>query len=192
MNCRTLAITIASLLAFALTACSKQDSAHVKAVAPEQIFETVVNQGKGFTAGSIDSTTVVYAIFDPSCGHCADLWRASRELNNIRFVWIPVAIMRPSGKSTRQGAALLASPSAATLMDEHEASILAGTGGLTIDTGTSESKAAIQVNTSMFEGLGIEGVPFIVAKSPKTGQVVTHAGTMTTGALATLLGVDAL
>lgn len=189
MNFRTLAI--AWSMAFALIACSKQDSTHVKTVAPEQILETVVNKGKGFTAGSIDSTTVAYAIFDPSCGHCAALWRASRALNNIRFVWIPVAIMRPSGKSTRQGAALLASPSAASLMDEHEASVLAGTGGITIDTGTNESKAAIRANTALFEDLGIEGVPFIVAKN-KTGRVITHAGTMTTGALATLLGVDAL
>jgi thiol:disulfide interchange protein DsbG len=192
MTFRTLYLTVAWVLAFALTACSKQDSTHVKAVAPEQIFETVVNQGKGFTAGSIDSTTVAYAIFDPSCGHCAALWRATRALNTVKFVWIPVAIMRSSGKSTRQGAALLASPSAAALMDEHEASVLAGTGGIAIDTGTSESKAAVQSNTSMFEGLGIEGVPFIVAKNIKTGQVVTHAGTMTTGALATLLGLDTL
>lgn len=65
MNFRIL--PIAWSMAFALIACSKQDSTHVKTVAPEQILETVV-KGKGFTAGSIDSTTVAYAIFDPSCG----------------------------------------------------------------------------------------------------------------------------
>lgn len=192
MDYRTLAITIATVLAVALTACSKHDKHGVNAVAPAQILDTVIKEGKGFSAGSIGSTTVVYAMFDPSCGHCAHLWRASRSLGNVRFVWIPVSIMRPHGKSTKQGAALLTSPTAAALMDRHESSVLAGTGGLTVDSVTPESEKAIEANTKMFESLGLEGVPFIVAKNAKTGQVLTNSGAMTTEALAAWLGVDGL
>jgi thiol:disulfide interchange protein DsbG len=193
MKFRTLAITIASSLTLVLTAWSKHDATHgVNAVAPSQILDTLVEKGKGFTAGATGSTTVVYALFDPSCGHCAALWQASKSLVNVKFVWIPVSIMRPHGRSTRQGAALLTSPKAVELMDSHEASVLAGTGGLSVENVTPESEAAIEANTKMFADIGLEGVPFIVAKNAKTGQVVTNAGAMTTAALAAWLGVDGL
>ncbi len=191
MKFRTVAITIVSSLALALTACSKHDATHgVNAVAPAQILDTIMNKGKGFTAGAVGSTNVVYALFDPSCRHCAHLWRASRSLGNVQFVWIPVSIMRPHGKNTRQGAALLTSPTPATLMDSHESSVLAGTGGLSVENVSPESEAAVEANTRMFTDIGLEGVPFIVAKNAKTGKVVTNAGAMPTEALAAWLGVD--
>lgn len=192
MKIRTIACTIACSLAVALTACSKLNATHgVTTVAPAQILDTVANQGKGFAVGS-SSTTVVYALFDPSCGHCAHLWQASKALRNVNFVWIPVSIMRPHGRSTRQGAALLTSSKAAELMDSHESSILAGTGGLSADNGTPESEAAIEANTKMFTDIGLYGVPFIVAKHAKSGEVITNAGAMTSEALATWLGVDGM
>lgn len=77
-------------------------------------------------------------------------------------------------------------------MDSHESSILAGTGGLSADNGTPESEAAIEANTKMFTDIGLYGVPFIVAKHAKSGEVITNAGAMTSEALATWLGVDGM
>ena len=38
--------------------------------------------------------------------------------------------------------------------------------------------------------MGVESVPFIVAKNASTGQVVTNAGAMETAALAQFLGLN--
>ena len=188
MQRRTFTISLAASMAATLTACSKHELG-ISAVAPTQILDTIARKGRGFTAGSIDSSTVAYVIFDPSCGHCAALWQASSQLENVKFFWVPVAIMIPRGKSTRQGAALLSAHNSARLMDTHEASILAGTGGLSVDSVSAEAEAAIDANTKLFGDLGLESVPLVVARNVKTGVVATKAGAMTTQALATWLGV---
>ena len=76
-------------------------------------------------------------------------------------------------------------------MAEHEKSILAGGGGVSaIAAVPMEVNKAIKKNTQLFNSLGVESVPYIVAKNLRTGQVVTHTGAMSTAALAELLGVN--
>ena len=175
----------------ALSACSPQGtSTPTVAAKPAQPFEAVAAQGKGFTVGAMMSANAVYVLFDPQCPHCGHLWQASLPLQNkIKFVWVPVAIM--NAKSAPQGAALLSSASPVDAMTQHEQSILAGTGGTSASASIpGEIEQAIKGNTVLFNSLGVESVPYILAKNLKTGLLVTRSGAMSTPELAEFLGVS--
>ena len=76
-------------------------------------------------------------------------------------------------------------------MGTHEASILAGTGGTSASSSIPDDiAAAIKKNTDLFNSMGVESVPYIVAKNAATGQVVTNAGAMETAALVQFLGIN--
>jgi thiol:disulfide interchange protein DsbG len=76
-------------------------------------------------------------------------------------------------------------------MTAHEASILAGSGGTSASSSIADDiAAAIKKNTELFNSMGVESVPYIVAKNAATGQVVTNAGSMETAALAQWLGLN--
>jgi thiol:disulfide interchange protein DsbG len=49
---------------------------------------------------------------------------------------------------------------------------------------------AIKANTALFNGLGADSVPFIIAKNAKTGLVVSNVGAMDTLPLAAFLGLN--
>jgi thiol:disulfide interchange protein DsbG len=51
-------------------------------------------------------------------------------------------------------------------------------------------ETAIKTNTQLLNSMGVESVPYIMAKHAASGQVVTNAGAMETAALAKLLGVE--
>ena len=107
----------------------------------------------------------------------------------VKFVWIPVAFI--NAKSGPQGAALLSAANPAELMAAHEKSILAGTGGISaIEAAPADIHKAIKKNTVLFNSLGVESVPYILAKNLRTGAVVTNTGAMGTDALAAFLGVN--
>ena len=150
----------------------------------------VAKDSKGFTVGAMMSAQTVYVLFDAQCPHCGALWNASLPLQKkVKFVWVPVSLMNP--KSTLQGAALLTAANPVELMTAHETALLAGNGGMVADANPSaEAQAAIKSNTQLFNSLGATSVPYIVAKSLRTGAVVTHSGAMQTPALAAFLGVD--
>lgn len=176
----------------ALSACSPSDTATTAvATKPAQPFEAVAAQGKGFTVGSMMSANAVYVLFDPQCPHCGHLWQASLPLQSkAKFVWIPVAIM--NAKSAPQGAVLLSAADPVEVMTQHEQSILAGTGGTSASASiSSELEQAIKGNTALFNSLGVESVPYILAKNLQTGQLVTRAGAMNTSELAQFIGVAA-
>lgn len=190
MKFKKLAFPLVASLVFALAGCSPQDAANkTTAAKPAQPYEAVASQGKGFTVGSMMSAHAVYVLFDPQCPHCGHLWEASVPLHNkVKFVWIPVAIM--SAKSAPQGAALLSAANPAEMMTAHEKSILAGTGGMAASASIpADLEAAIKKNTQLFTSLGVESVPFILARNIRSGQVVTNNGSMTTPALAEFLGI---
>jgi thiol:disulfide interchange protein DsbG len=136
------------------------------------------------------SSNTVYVLFDPQCPHCGHLWQQSQPLlKKVKFVWVPVAFI--NAKSAPQGAALMTAVNPAELMTTHEASILAGTGGISASSSLSaDVEAAIKANTQLLNSMGVESVPFIMAKNAKTGQVVTNTGALETAALANWLGVD--
>ena len=172
-----------------LVACSPQNTT---STAPKRspTVEIVAAEAKGFTVGAMMNANAVYVFFDAQCPHCAHLWQASVPLHKkARFIWIPIGMINPS--STSQGAALLSATDPGQTMAEHEASMLAGKGGMSVPSGVSQAMTeAIQSNTRLFNNLGVESVPFIVARNPRTGQAITRNGSMSTQALAELIGVD--
>lgn len=135
------------------------------------------------------SAQAVYVLFDPQCPHCGHLWQASLPLHDkVKFVWVPIAFN--SGKSLSQAAALLSATNPAEAMTAHEQSLLAGTGGMAASSPTDALVQTVKANTQLLTSLGVESVPFILAKNRRTGEVVSHNGAMDTVALAKLLGVD--
>ncbi len=191
-----LAFPLFALLAVGLAACSKPDTpaapaAQVAAAKPAQPYEAVAAQGKGFTVGALMAANTVYVLFDPQCPHCGHLWEAALPLHSkAKFVWIPVAIM--NSKSAPQGAALLTASNPTEAMSAHEKSILAGSGGTSASASIApDIEQAIKANTVLFNSLGADSVPFILAKSARTGQVVTRGGALATAALADFLGLAA-
>lgn len=186
-------------VALALGACSKteetgassQPATATDAGKRAPTVEIVASEGKGFNAGTLMSTTVVYVFFDPQCPHCGHLWNAAVPLQKkAKFVWMPVALINAT--SSAQGATLLAAADPVQAMTEHETSLLAGSGGIGSGASiTDEAKQAVASNTKLFNNLGLEGVPYTIVKNARTGQLVTRGGSMDTGALAQLIGVDA-
>lgn len=195
MKASLLALPLAALLALGLTACSpdaSQPPAAAKvAIAPGQAYDTVAAKGKGFTAGALMGANPVYVLFDPQCPHCSHLWQASLPLQSkVKFVWLPASLL--GAKSLPQGAALLQAANPVEAMTAHEESLLAGKGGISASASIpADVEANIKANTALLDSLGADSVPYIVAKNARTGQVVTQAGAMTTGALAEFLGVGA-
>ena len=183
------------ILMLALSACSPQESPKAgPAAAPAKqaaSVEVAAAQGKGFTVGALMSANTAYVFFDPQCPHCGHLWNASLPLQKkVKFVWIPVGWINAT--STTQGAALLTAANPAELMTEHEASLLAGKGGISASSSIApDIEKAIKGNTQLLNSFGAESVPFIVARNVKTGQTVTRDGSMLTPALAEFLGVEA-
>ncbi len=186
--------TKAIVLALVLTSTSAlgraKDAPAPGLANPTQALEQVVAKGKGFTVGSLASANTVYVIFDAQCSHCGHLWQNTQPLlKTTKFVWIPVAILNP--KSAPQGAALLTASDPAQAMVAHEASLMAGRGGvIAMGSVSSALEASIRGNNALFNQLKIEAVPFIIAKNARTGEVVSTMGGLETKALADFVGVD--
>ena len=178
-------------LCLLLSACSPQDAGNSSVPTKREIsVATVAAQAKGFAVGSLMSANTVYVFFDTQCPHCGHLWEASRALQGkIKFVWIPVGMI--NAISSAQAAALLTAVDPGALMGEHEASLLAGKGGISGSSSVPpDIEKAIKSNTQLLNSFGAEAVPFVVAKNLKTGQTVSRDGAMSTPALAEFLGLD--
>ncbi|MDT8991956.1 DsbC family protein [Curvibacter sp. APW13] len=190
---RTFTLGLIAAAAGTLVACSKNNDAPAAAapaqLSPAQMYDKIAAGGKGFTVGAMMSANTVYVMFDPQCPHCGHLWEAAKPLlSKVKFVWVPVAIINP--KSSAQGAALLASDKPLEAMTAHEASILAGTGGMTaMGSVPAEIEAAVKANTAIFNELGLESVPFVAAKNGSTGAVQVKNGAMETPVLSAWLGL---
>ncbi len=196
MKATALTFSLLAALTLGLTACSKNDTPPTAPIAATPAisgssYDTVAATGKGFTVGAMMSAQPVYVLFDPQCGHCGHLWQASLPLHNkVKFIWVPVAFN--SGKSLAQAAALLSASNPVEAMTAHETSLLAGTGGMSASSDIAPELAqTIKANTQLLTSLGVDSVPFILAKNRRTGEVVSHSGAMDTAPLAQLLGVDA-
>ena len=178
--------------AAALAACSPDSGPKPVAgsIKPDQSYAALAKEGKGFAVGALMSANTVYVLFDPQCPHCGHLWEQSLPLHKrVKFVWMPVAFI--NAKSAPQGAALMTAANPLEAMSAHEASILAGSGGSAASSSVSDDiAAAIKKNTELFNGMGVESVPYIVAKNASTGQVVTNTGALETAALAQFLGLN--
>lgn len=187
------ALALISALALTLVACSKNDAPATPAAATAitaSSYDRVAASAKGFTVGAMMSAQTVYVLFDPQCPHCGHLWQSSLPLHSqVKFVWVPIAFN--DGKSLSQAAALLSSANPAQAMADHEASLLAGTGGMSASSSIADDLAtAIKNNTQLLGSLGVDSVPFLIGKNRKTDAVVSYNGAMETAALSTLLGLD--
>lgn len=194
MKSAALSLGLSAALALSLVACSKQeaptpDAAPAAAAITASSYDTVAAGGKGFTVGALMSAQAVYVLFDPQCPHCGHLWQASIPLHNkVKFVWIPIAFNQ--GKSLSQAAALLTAANPLEAMTAHEQSLLEGTGGMSAPSPSDELVTTVKKNTDLLSRLGVDSVPFLLAKNRHTGEVVSHNGAMDTAALAQLLGID--
>ncbi len=180
-------------LLLAVTGCSKQEpDAAAAAAGPKRSpsVEIVAAETTGFTVGAMMAANPVYVFFDPQCPHCGRMWEASVPLQKkAKFVWIPVSLLNAS--SGPQGAALLSSDDPGKSMTLHETSMLSNQGGISASSSIKpEMEKAVKKNMLLFNSLGIEGVPFTIARNAKTGLTVTGGGEMNTAALAELIGVD--
>jgi len=188
---RTTFAALALAAAALLGGCSQQDASDSAKSAKQDVSIQAVTAGaKGFTVGALMSANTVYVFFDPQCPHCGHLWQASLPLHKkVKFQWIPVAWINAS--SLTQGAALLGAADPLALMNEHEASLLAGRGGISASASVpSEVEKTIKANTKLLNSFGAESVPYVVIKSARTGQTIGRDGAMTTAQLADLVGVD--
>ena len=178
-------------LSLGLAACSKTEPEAAAAPKRTASVEIVSAEAKGFAAGAMMNANAVYVFFDAQCPHCSRLWEASVPLHKkAKFVWIPVGLLNAA--SSTQGAALLSAVDPVQSMSEHEKSILAGQGGISASASiTPAMEEALKSNTRLFNNLGIESVPFTIARNARTGTTVTRGGAMDTAALAELIGVDA-
>ena len=149
----------------------------------------MAEQATGFTVGSQMSARTVYVFFDAQCPHCGALWNAAKPLRSqAKFVWIPVGIINPS--STSQGATLLAATDPVAAMEEHEVSLLAKQGGISAAGNLDAHKASVGKNTELMTRFGFASIPTIIGTHAQTGALVTQEGSMSTSALANLLGLQ--
>jgi thiol:disulfide interchange protein DsbG len=190
--------SLPSFIAAALAACTlllagcndAPDTAAQKAAASAPIsVEAIAAEAKGFVVGSQMSRRTGYVFFDAQCPHCAVLWESAKPLKSqAKFVWIPVGILNAA--STAQGATLLASGDPVAAMDEHEASMKAGRGGISAASSIDPQKDAVAKNTALMTRLGFSSIPSIVGTHAQTGAVVSREGSLPTAALADLLGLQ--
>ena len=194
---RTKNLYTTALLAglLALAGCKDSTETTTAATAPAATaaspvsIPAIATEAKGFTVGSSMSVRTVYVFFDAQCPHCAELWASARPLRaQAKFVWIPVKLLNQT--SLLQGAALLASPDPVAAMDGHEASMKEHKGGIVASGELEAQKAAVDVNTKLFNRFQFQAVPTIVAKHAVTGDLVVRDGAMPTDLLAAALGLQ--
>lgn len=182
----------AGMAAAALAGCGQHSSAGAEAPAPAPAaqpvsLDAIGAEAKGFAVGSMMSAHTAYVFFDPQCPHCGRLWESAKPLKPYaRFVWVPVALL--NDKSGPEGAAILAAPDPVAAMDQHEASMRAGKGGIDYAAAPAAMKDAVKHNTDLMNRYGFMGVPQIVSKG-SNGQVISLEGEMATAMLAQKLGL---
>jgi len=175
----------AAAAALLLLGCGKQPEA-ARPSEPVSV-DTIASQAAGFQVGPLMTARTAYVFFDAQCPHCAALWEAAKPLKNqVRFVWIPVALL--GEKSVGQGGAMLEAADPAAAMDAHEASLRERKGGITAIGVSSEKKDLVRKNTELFNRFGIASVPTIIYQ-PKGADLVIVEGALPTPALAQRLGL---
>ncbi len=191
---KTLRLLIAAVAAVLLLSACKDSppdpSNGAKAAAGVPVSLSAIEaEATGFTLGSTISARTVYVFFDPQCPHCAALWKAVQPLRTqAKFVWVPVALMNKTSET--QGATLLAAKNPVSAMDEHEASLTAGKGGIAVAADIEAQRAAVLKNTALMNRFGFASIPTIVGQHAQTGALVTREGGLPTPELAKLLGLE--
>jgi thiol:disulfide interchange protein DsbG len=179
-------VFISALLAsLSLTACNQNMPASGNTAKAPVTVEGILRSVQGIDGnpGLPANAKKVVVFFDMQCPHCGSQWKAVQEAQSQnRFIWVPVAALNRA--SLAQGATLLASGTPVQLMNEHEASLSAGRGGVTADAGAlSRYQGAIRANTEYFSTFNVNSVPYSVTED-KAGQLISRSGALTGEALA--------
>ena len=190
---RKLSLAVLMVASLLVTGCKDAASpgaaGGAKSASTPVSIAAIAAEATGFTAGSAVSARTVYVFFDTQCPHCSELWRNAKPLKSqAKFVWIPVGLLNAA--STAQGATLLASKDAVALMDEHEASMLAKRGGISGGSDIDAQKDQVAKNTQLLNRFGFASIPTIVGTHAETGALVTNQGSLSTAALALLIGLQ--
>ena len=190
-------LSLAALAAAALAGCSKgSDSFATSPNGPgsspvENTPESLGNRVHGFTLGPLMARNVVYVFFDMQCPHCGALWNTMQPLakqGGTKFIWIPVNMLGRA--SLAQGATILAEKDPVAAMTQHEVLLLNRQGGMSANADAMATHGdKVKANKQVLDGLGVTGVPHIVARHAQTQAVVTHTGALDTGGLTQLLGL---
>lgn len=120
-----------------------------------------------------EGENVVYALYEPHCGYCANLVGMSRDVN-LRFRWIPVAFLAQDSLSIAGHFLEAESPSKA-LFDWTAARSTGRTQLYTKDIApiSPESMAKIESNVSVMRDFNIQGTPALIFLNDKgEAQVV--------------------
>ena len=188
-----------------LIACTKQEAVTATDAAPatpptpptpqapatgqaRQAFDSAA-RGVAFDVGEAMAARQMQVFFDPQCPHCGALWKAARPLGDrVHMRWMPVAFMNPN--SAPQGAVLLKAADPAALMDEHEALLLSGQGGLkVIGPADAGALADVKSNTALWQSLNAGSVPYAVYRAGNDGPYGVQAGQATSDELSHLLAL---
>jgi thiol:disulfide interchange protein DsbG len=159
------------------------------APAPTEDAYALAATGHGFATGPVTSARPVYVFFDPTCPHCAQLWRNAQSLQQkLKIVWLPIGWLRP--QSLPQAVTILSAPDPAAAMAQNEASVLNHGGGITAMGSPDEAVVAqVKANTELFHRLQADSVPLIVYRNARTGEVGQHAGVVDAAQLQAFAGL---
>lgn len=181
---RKLLITSLALAALVgISACSDTKSTNTVDISnPSTALQNITSNVSGFKVGNDLAQKSVVVFFDAQCPHCKHLWENVQPLvreNKVKFVWVPVGLL--SRASFTQGAAILSDKDPVAKMIEHENLFnpQAQQMGLTAPDITPEMQKTIEKNTAIARSLmnsENQGVPLIVGRSSKTGEVWVKSG----------------
>lgn len=187
----TLIATLAAGAALSVTGCTRTGDKPVVHVRNDldPLFENLETQTTGFSVGRAPTGKRVYVFFDPQCGHCAQLWRNSQAvLEEAKFTWLPVGMLNPN--SVGQGATILAAENPAQTMDQHEALLAKGEGGVQIDkVALGKFAQAIKTNSELFQVMRGSQVPFLLYRSA-SGKIYNVSAALNTAQIQELLASE--
>lgn len=180
---RLLLTTIACATLLGIAACSESKTTQKVDISnPSTAIQNIISNVSGFKVGNNLASKSVVVFFDTQCPHCQRLWENIQPLvkeNKVKFVWAPVGML--SRASYTQGAAILSDKDPVAKMIEHEKLFNPQVQqmGLTATEITPEMQKVIEKNTDIARNLmnsENQGVPLIVGRSEKTGEVWVKSG----------------
>jgi thiol:disulfide interchange protein DsbG len=200
-----LAAILATAAAFATTpqAIASGPAGAPPCVDARALHEQYARDGKGIeTAAAAPGRLTVYVAFDPQCPDCIAFWKEARPLaDQVRFVWLPIAVLNPF--SEPQGAAMLSAANPLAAMDRH-AELFGNTpraanhSGLVRDSALlpageltalpMAARESVWTNSRIFRRTGGRSVPLGVFVDSK-GEVQVIPDTVSTAELRKRLGL---
>lgn len=189
---RSILAVAGSCAAGLLVGCSEDTSAPQPSQASaskSDKWEKLRSSANGFDAGLRFSTRRAFVFFDPQCPHCSKFWLATKPLASAaQLTWVPVGLL--GALSLKQGAMILGASDPVTAMNEHEMAFTSAgyRGGIRVENLDEAALARVKANTELFDSLGFNGVPFVVGRNARSGEVFTRQAGMSAEVLLTQLG----